>query len=215
MKILFEMILSTFVLKVSSHIQMVWHYWTFHVYEPVDRGIVINQGHTSWFVNIDLCVSPELGIIHDWRGFDYCHESFQSSSVTYSLPYIICKRSVHSDYRSQMGRGVSGMSLVCWVHPHTLVRPLNKVPSLSNAEIECKELVNSFSFSFLLCRKYISTQSVLSTLRMYCIDTPRKKWCRFWDMQEDDLKVALYVCPNHIDNDIHSDHSYIDIPGIP
>ena len=31
----------------------------------------------------------------------------------------------------------------------------------------------------------------------------------------DDFKVALYVCPNHIDNDIHSDHSYLDIPGIP
>ena len=31
----------------------------------------------------------------------------------------------------------------------------------------------------------------------------------------DDFKVALYVCPTHIDNDIHSDHSYLDIPGIP
>ncbi len=31
----------------------------------------------------------------------------------------------------------------------------------------------------------------------------------------DDFKVALYVCPNHRDNDIHSDHSYLDILGIP
>ncbi len=31
----------------------------------------------------------------------------------------------------------------------------------------------------------------------------------------DDFKVALNVCPNHRDNDIHSDHSYLDILGIP
>ena len=27
--------------------------------------------------------------------------------------------------------------------------------------------------------------------------------------------MALYVCPNHTDDDIHSDHSYLDTPGIP
>ncbi len=31
----------------------------------------------------------------------------------------------------------------------------------------------------------------------------------------DDLKVVLYVCPNHTDDDIHSDHSYSDTLGIP
>ncbi len=31
----------------------------------------------------------------------------------------------------------------------------------------------------------------------------------------DDFRVALYVCPNYRDNDIHSDHSYLDIQGIP
>ncbi len=31
----------------------------------------------------------------------------------------------------------------------------------------------------------------------------------------DDLKVALYVCPDHMDDDIHSDHSYLDTLGIP
>ncbi len=36
-----------------------------------------------------------------------------------------------------------------------------------------------------------------------------------YDWSRDDFKVALCVCPNHIDNDIHSDHIYLDIPGIP
>ena len=31
----------------------------------------------------------------------------------------------------------------------------------------------------------------------------------------DDFKVALYVCPNHMDDDIHSDHCYLDTLGIP
>ena len=31
----------------------------------------------------------------------------------------------------------------------------------------------------------------------------------------DDFKVALYVWPNHMDDDIHSDHSYLDTLGIP
>ncbi len=26
----------------------------------------------------------------------------------------------------------------------------------------------------------------------------------------DDFKVALYVCPNHTDDDIHSDHGYLE-----
>ncbi len=31
----------------------------------------------------------------------------------------------------------------------------------------------------------------------------------------DDFKVAVYVCPNHTDNDIHSDHSYLYTLRIP
>ena len=31
----------------------------------------------------------------------------------------------------------------------------------------------------------------------------------------DDFKVALFVCRNHTYDDIHSDHSYLDTPGIP
>ncbi len=31
----------------------------------------------------------------------------------------------------------------------------------------------------------------------------------------DDLKVAHYVCPNHTNDDIYSDHSYLDTLGIP
>ncbi len=26
----------------------------------------------------------------------------------------------------------------------------------------------------------------------------------------DDLKAAIYACPNHIDDDIHSDQGYLD-----
>ena len=36
-----------------------------------------------------------------------------------------------------------------------------------------------------------------------------------YDMSEYYFKVALCVFPNHTDNDIHSDHSYLDILGIP
>ncbi len=36
-----------------------------------------------------------------------------------------------------------------------------------------------------------------------------------WFNGLDDLKVALYVFPNHMDDDIHSDHSYLDTLGIP
>ncbi len=35
--------------------------------------------------------------------------------------------------------------------------------------------------------------------------------CMVWE----DIKVALCVCPNHTDYDIHSDHSYLDTLGIP
>ena len=31
----------------------------------------------------------------------------------------------------------------------------------------------------------------------------------------DDFKVARFVCLNHTDNDIQSDHSYLDTLGIP
>ena len=31
----------------------------------------------------------------------------------------------------------------------------------------------------------------------------------------DDLKVAVYVCPNHTDHDIYSDPNYLDTLGIP
>ncbi len=33
-------------------------------------------------------------------------------------------------------------------------------------------------------------------------------------MMLDHFKVALYVCPNHTDDDIHSDHGYLDISEI-
>ncbi len=31
----------------------------------------------------------------------------------------------------------------------------------------------------------------------------------------DDFEVTLYVCPNHTDDDLHSDHSYLDTLEIP
>ncbi len=36
-----------------------------------------------------------------------------------------------------------------------------------------------------------------------------------YNWRRHDFKVALYVCPNNRDNDIHSDPSYLDILGIP
>ncbi len=38
--------------------------------------------------------------------------------------------------------------------------------------------------------------------------------CKLFNGLED-FKMALYVCPNHMDDDIHSDHSYLDTLGIP
>ena len=35
------------------------------------------------------------------------------------------------------------------------------------------------------------------------------KWCKLSNGL-DDFKEALYICPNHIDIDIHSDHGYLD-----
>ena len=37
-----------------------------------------------------------------------------------------------------------------------------------------------------------------------------QKWCKLSNGL-DDLKVALYVCPIHIDDGIHSDHSYLEV----
>ena len=38
---------------------------------------------------------------------------------------------------------------------------------------------------------------------------PIHKW---WKVSNglDDFKVALYICPNHIDDGIYSDHGYLD-----
>ncbi len=41
------------------------------------------------------------------------------------------------------------------------------------------------------------------------------EWLGMCALKKCHIKVALYVCPNHTDGDIHPDHSYPDTLGIP